>query len=140
MEAALATFACDRGLETAHDHVVHLVAERFADAGRFIVETGLGAGRKGRRQRVAFDPDVAGWSSKGDRDRLEWAVEVETEETVTETQAALRWRHTASLCVPFYLIVPKGHRVAVQAAAFRAGVSPRSILEYTLGSGSFELL
>jgi hypothetical protein len=134
------TIACNRGIETAHDHVVHLVAERFADAGRFVVETGLGAGRKGHRQRVAFDPDVAGWTLTGDHDRLEWVVEVETEETVAEAQAALRWRNTASLSVPFYLVVPKGHKIAAQAAAFRAGVSPRSILEYTLGSGLFELL
>ena len=135
----MATLACDRRRETAHDHVVHVVAKRFAEPGRYVVRTGAARGRRLRDEAPPPMPDIAGRRRADRTAPIEWLAEVETPDTLTEAQAFGRWRNSAALHVPMYLIVPKGSRQAAWSLAFRAGVAVQHVFEYTLHEQNVEL-
>lgn len=135
----MATLACDHRRETVHDHVVHVVAKRFAEPGRYLIRTGAERGGRLRDETPPPMPDITGSRREGGLAAIEWLAEVETEETLTEAQAYGQWRQAASLHVPMYLIVPKGYRQAAWQLAFRAGVAVQHVFEYVLEDERVEL-
>jgi hypothetical protein len=90
-----------------HDRVIALVAERWTNPRKYNVATnpGLGAEPVGRSDDQC--PDRLGWVRENNRYPLWWVAEVETEASVTESEARGQWRTYALIGVPFYLVVPK---------------------------------
>ncbi len=135
----MATLACDVRRETIHDHVVHLVAARFQEPGRYRIRTGTARGRRLRDEAPPPLPDLAGYRSDARPATIEWLAEVETEDTLTEAQARGQWRRSASMLVPLYLVVPQGTRHRAWSLAFQAGVAVHHVFEYRVDEGGVEL-
>lgn len=129
----MATPTCDRGRETAHDRVVHMVAGRFGAPGRSFIRASAERGGRLREEAPPPMPDITGSRRKNGVAAVEWLAEVETEDTLTEAQAVGQRRRSSSLFVPIYLIIPKGCLQTARTLAFRAGVALRHVFEYTIG-------
>jgi hypothetical protein len=84
-------------------------------------------------------PDITGHRSDDGASSVEWLAEVETEDTLCETQALGPWRRSAALLVPMYLVVPKGLRHRAWSLAFRAGVAVHHVFEYAIADEVVEL-
>ena len=134
----MATLACERGRGTAHDRVVQVVAERFADPSKYRIKTCRKRGGRLRDEASPPMPDIAG-CRRGKREAgIEWVAEVETEDTLSEAQAFGQWKRSAALLVPLYLIVPKGQRLTAESLAFRAGVKVMHVFEYAIEAQSVD--
>lgn len=119
------------GVQSLHDHVVSLVAQRWAKSFqcKVTIKTGMDES----------DPDIIGWQFSPGGNRVEWVAEIETEDSLADTQARARFQMQAALSVPFYIFVPKGYRRVAQMLAMRAGVAFNGIYEYTFNNETFQL-
>ncbi len=129
----------DFGKQAIHDHVVRLVAQRWAEPGRLRIDTNPGVERNVWTGPAQIYPDLVGWTQQGRLKAPMWIAEVETEETVTENEARTQWRDYASLGVPFFLIVPRGYRSRAQVLSTKVGIAPKGIYEYGFLNTSFLL-
>lgn len=129
----------ERGIETLHDQVVSLVAQRWAKGFQcrvtIKVETDRTPGTDPAQQW-----DIVGWRFGPRGNSLEWIAEVETEETLVMPDTALKWREAEALRVPIYLLVPHGSREAAAKLATAAGVPFNGIYEYACPNGTVQVL
>ena len=128
----MASLVCERRRGTAHDRVVQVVAERFADPSKYRIKTYRKRGGRLRDEASPPMPQFAGCRREKREADIEWVAEVETEDTLSEAQAFGQWKRSAALLVPLYLIVPKGRRLTEESLAFRAGVKVRQVFEYAI--------
>jgi hypothetical protein len=126
------------GVVSLHDHVVSLVAQRWARSFQCKVtikpdveQHGWAAGQ--------HDPDIIGWQYSPAGNRVEWIAEVETEESLSQPLTSGRLQDQAALGVPFYLFVPKGYRPVAQRVATRAGIRLNGVYEYAFVNETFQL-
>ena len=134
------TITHEPGVQSLHDHVVNLVAQRWAKSlhCRITINTGSEKNRWAGSDRSY--PDIVGWKPSLGRHTLELIAEVATEESIAGAEVYRRWQDYAALGVPFYLFVPKGYRAKAQQLAAKAGVALNGIYEYAFVNGMFQLL
>ena len=81
----------EQGIETTHDRVVSLVAERWAKA--FVCKVTI---KTGFEQNPWAEPhqlsDIVGWYVSSGGNTMEWMAEVETEDSLGDAQVADKWK------------------------------------------------
>ena len=103
----MSTILREQGIETIHDQVVSLVAQRWAKAFhcKVTIHTSL-------EQDPWADPqqqcDIVGWQVSSTGNRMEWMAEVETADSVGDPETLLKWQQAMGHSIPFYLLVPRG--------------------------------
>ena len=135
----MSTTLREQGIETVHDQVVSLVAQRWAKA--FVCKVTI---RTSLEQNPWADPnqlcDIVGWYVSSGGNTMEWMAEVETEDSLSEPQVVDRWKKTVTRGVPFYLLVPRGLREAAHKQAQDAAITFSCIYEYVFINGTCHLL
>ncbi len=108
----MSTAKRDLGKQSVHDNIVRLAAQRWANlvTDKIAINPGSDKNMWAWAGLANNYPDLVGWSDRSGRKLLEWVAEVETEESVSYSEARSQWQNNASLGVPFYLIVPKGYK------------------------------
>ena len=135
----MSTITREAGIQTLHDHVVSLVAQRWAKSVQSKVTINTDAERHRWAESDRSYSDIVGWRLSAGRNTIEWIAEVETEESLSEPDTQGRWREDAVLGVPFYLFVPKGHRETAHKLAALTGVRLNCIYEYFFLNGTLQL-
>ena len=129
----------EQGIVTVHDQVVSLVAQRWAKAFhcKVTIQTSL-------EQNPWADPrqpcDIVGWRVNSAGNTMEWMAEVETKESIGDTQTVVGWKKAIVQGIPFYLLVPRGVRELAQKLAGDAVVPVSGIYEYTFVNGLCQVL
>jgi len=135
----MSTTLREQGIETVHDQVVSLVAQRWAKAFhcRVTIHTGL-------EQNLWADPnqqcDIVGWYVTPGGNTMEWMAEVETEDSLVDPQTIVNWKKSAVRGVPFYLLVPKGMKEQATRIAQDHATSFNCIYEYAFVNGVCHVL
>lgn len=127
----MSTTLREQGIETVHDRVVSLVAQRWAKAFRckVTIHTSL-------EQDPWADPeqqcDIVGWQvTSAGNTTMEWMAEVETADSIRDLETRSRWKQAMVVGVPFYLLVPRGLKESAQKLAGEASVPVSGVYEYT---------
>ncbi|HEY6085681.1 MAG TPA: hypothetical protein VIU63_09815 [Nitrospira sp.] len=126
----MTTILREQGIETLHDQVVSLVAQRWAKAFhcKVTIHTSL-------EQNPWADPnqqcDIVGWYVSSGGNTMEWMAEVETEHSLADPQTVVNWKRSVVRGIPFYLLVPRGMRDSAQKLAQDASVMFSCVYEYT---------
>ncbi|OGW51392.1 MAG: hypothetical protein A2V62_07545 [Nitrospirae bacterium RBG_19FT_COMBO_58_9] len=126
----MSTILREQGIETVHDRVVSLVAQRWAKAFRckVTIHTSL-------EQDPWADPeqqcDIVGWQVTSAGNTMEWMAEVETADSIRDLETLSRWKQAMVAGVPFYLLVPRGLKECAQKLAGEASVPVSGVYEYT---------
>jgi hypothetical protein len=126
-------------IHSLHDHVVSLVAQRWAKSFQCKVTINPGTERGGVSSLTCDEADIVGWQFSPTGNKVEWVAEVETEDSLAEVNRYRRWQAMSDQCVPFYLFVPRGYRAKVRQLAGMAGVDLNGIYEYTFLNETFQL-
>ncbi|HET8580038.1 MAG TPA: hypothetical protein VFL31_03490 [Nitrospiraceae bacterium] len=135
----MSTITRETGIQSLHDHVVSLVAQRWAKAVQIKITINTDAERSRWAESDRTYPDIVGWKLSAGKNTIDWFAEVETEESLSESDTHSRWREDAVLGVPFYLFVPKGQREKAQKLAVATGVTLNGIYEYFFVNNEFQL-
>jgi len=129
----------EQGIETVHDQVVSLVAQRWAKA--FVCKVTI---RTGLERNPWADPnqhcDIVGWYVSSGGNTMEWMAEVETEDSLTDIQIVDKWKKAVIRGIPFYLLVPRGLKESAQKLAQDASVVCSCIYEYSFVNGVCQVL
>ncbi len=126
----MSTILREQGIETVHDQVVSLVAQRWAKAFhcKVTIHTSL-------EQDPWADPqqqcDIVGWQVSSAGNTMEWMAEVETADSVGDAETLSKWKRVMVRGIPFYLLVPRGFKESAQKLAADAAVHVSCIYEYT---------
>lgn len=119
-----------QNIETLHDQVVSLVAQRWAQAFhcRVTIKASL-------EQNPWADPsqqcDIVGWYVTSGGNNMEWMAEVETAESLVSAETKTRWHKAMVRGIPRYLLVPRGQKELAQKIAQEAAASFTCIYEYS---------
>ena len=126
----MSTTIREQGIETIHDQVVSLVAQRWAQAFhcRVTIKTSLEQNPWADSNQQC---DIVGWYVTSGGNSMEWMAEVETAETLVSPETKTRWRKAIVRGVPIYLLVPRGEKELAQKIAHEAEVSFTCIYEYS---------
>src|SRR5215467_12189735 len=105
--AAMSLSLREQGIETVHDHVVSVVAQRWAKAFvcKVTIRTGLEQNPWAESNQLS---DIVGWYVSSGGNTMEWMAEVETEDSLGDARVADKWKRTITRGIPFYLLVPRG--------------------------------
>jgi hypothetical protein len=97
----------EQGIETVHDQVVRLIAQRWAKAFvcKVTVKTSL---EENPWADLNQSCDIVGWYVSSGGNTMEWMAEVETEDSLMNLQVVDKWKKVMSRGIPFYLLVPRG--------------------------------
>jgi hypothetical protein len=125
-------------IESLHDHVVSLVAQRWAQSFRCRVTIKPSVAQAGLTSEEHV-PDIIGWQYHPAGNRVEWIAEIETAESLSQPDLGERLQERASAGVAFYLFVPTGCRPATELLATAVGVYPNGIYEYRFVNGMLQL-
>ncbi len=135
----MSTTLREQGIETVHDQVVSLVAQRWAKAFhcKVTIHTGL-------EQNPWADPnqqcDIVGWYVSSGGNTMEWMAEVETEDSLGDPQTVTRWKKAVVRGIPFYLLIPRGMKEAAQKLAQDGSLVFSCVYEYTFLNGVCHIL
>ncbi|WP_455241423.1 hypothetical protein [Petrachloros mirabilis] len=135
----MSTTLREQSIETIHDQVVSLVAQRWAKA--FVCKVTI---RVGLDQNPWADLnqqcDIIGWYVHSGGNTMEWMAEVETEESLAEPQTIEKWKKTVKRGVPFYVLVPRGMKDVAAKNAQDASLTLTWIYEYGFVNGVCHVL
>jgi hypothetical protein len=126
----MSTTLREQGIESVHDQVVSLVAQRWAKAFhcKVTIHTAV-------EQNPWADPnqqcDIVGWYVSSGGNAMEWMAEVETEDSLADPQTVVNWRKVVARGIPFYLLVPRGMKESAQKLAQDASVVFSCVYEYS---------
>ena len=139
MIGAMSTILREPGILTVHDQVVSEVAQRWAKAFRckVTIKTSLEQNRWAGPQQLS---DIVGWYFSPPGDRMEWMAEVDTEDTLSDPATHLRWQRAAVPGIPFYLLIPRGHKAVAEKLAAAAGVHFSGIYQFNFFNGVVQIL
>ena len=133
------TILRERGNQTVHDQVVNEVAQRWAKAFqcRVTIRTSL-------EQNPWTDPkqpsDIVGWYVSPRGRSMEWIADIETEDSLTDSDVRTRWQEAAVPRIPYYLFIPKGNKVVAEKLATAADVRFTAIYEYSFFNRFVQIL
>ena len=124
----------EQGIETIHDQVVSLVAQRWAKS--FVCKVTI---RTSLEQNPWADPsqqcDIVGWYVSSAGNSMEWMAEVETEESLADPLLVDKWKKAITRGIPFYLLVPRGLKESSQKLAQDASLLFGCVYEYAFING-----
>jgi hypothetical protein len=118
------------GIESVHDQVVSLAAQRWGKAFhcKVTIHTGV-------EQNPWADPeqpcDIVGWYVSSGGNTMEWMAEVETEDSLADAQTVANWKRAVVRGIPFSLLVPRGMKELAQKLAQDSSVVFSCVYEYT---------
>jgi hypothetical protein len=126
----MSTILREQGIETVHDQVVNLIAQRWAKA--FVCKVTI---RTGLEQNFWADPDqpcdIVGWYVSSGGKTMEWMAEVETEGSLTDSHITDKWKRAITRGIPFYLIVPRGFKESAVKMSQDASIAVSYVYEFT---------
>lgn len=129
----------EQGIETVHDHVVSLVAQRWAKA--FVCKVTI---RTGMDQNPWAEPhqtcDIVGWYVSSGGNSMEWMAEVETEDSLADPQVVEKWKKAITRGIPFYVLVPRGMKDAALKLTQEQAITVSCIYEFTFINGVCHVL
>ena len=129
----------EQGIETVHDQVVSLVAQRWAKS--FVCKATIkGTGEHHSWASPDQSCDIVGWYVSSGGDTMEWMAEVETEESLSDPQIVEKWMRTITRGIPFYLLVPRGMKESAQKLTQDASIVISYIYEFTFINGVCHIL
>lgn len=129
----------EQRIETLHDQVVSLIAQRWAKV--FVCQVTIRTGIDHAPWTDHDQPcDIVGWYVSSGGNTMEWMAEVETEESLSDGQAADRWKKALTRGIPFYLLVPRGLKEPVQRVTEAALIRVSYIYEFTFINGVCHIL
>lgn len=129
----------ERGIETVHDQVVTLVAQRWAKA--FVCKVTVRRGHEPNPWVEANQQcDIIGWYVSSGGNTMEWMAEVETEESLADSQTVDKWRRAISRGIPFYLLVPRGTKELANKLMQESSILVSCVYEFTFINGVCHLL
>ena len=129
----------EQGIETVHDQVVSLAAQRWAKA--FVCKVSVRIGHEPDPWGEANQPcDIVGWYVSSGGNTMEWMAEVETEESLADTQVVDKWRRAISRGIPFYLLVPLGMKEFTNKLIQDNSLLVSCMYEFTFINGVCHLL
>lgn len=138
-EIAMSTILREQGIQTVHDQVVSEVAQRWAKAFhcKVTIKTGL-------EQNLWADPrqqaDIVGWYFSPRGNSMEWIAEVETEDSLLDSDTRMKWRQAVVPGIPMYLFIPRGNKIVAEKLAVAAEIHFNSIYEYNFFNGIVQIL
>lgn len=120
----------EQGIETVHDQVVSLIAQRWAKAFvcKVTIKTSLGENPWADFNQPC---DIVGWYVSSGGNTMEWMAEVETEDSLMNLQVVDKWKKAMSRGIPFYLLVPRGWKEAALKLTHDASIACSCIYEFT---------
>jgi hypothetical protein len=131
--AAMSPTLREQGIETVHDQVVSLVAQRWAKA--FVCKVTIRTGI----ENPWADPnqlcDIVGWYVSSGGNTMEWMAEVETEDCLSNPQVVEKWKRTITRGIPFYLLVPRGFKDVAIKLTEEQSIPVSCIYEFTFING-----
>jgi hypothetical protein len=135
----MSTLLREQGIVTVHDQVVSLVAQRWAKAFRckVTIHTSLEQNHWASFQQQC---DIVGWHVSSAGSTMEWMAEVETDESIRNTEIVSGWMKMVVRGVPFYLLVPRGLKESAQKLVGEAAVPVSGIYEYTFINDQCQVL
>ncbi len=129
----------EQGIDTVHDQVVTVVAQRWAKA--FVCKVTV---RPGLEQNPWLEPDqhcdIVGWYVCSGGNTMEWMAEVETEESLMDARVVDKWRRTTTRGIPFYLVVPQGLKELALQLSKDESVTVSWIYEFMFINGVCHIL
>ena len=129
----------EQGIETVHDQVVNLVALRWSKA--FVCKVTVRTGHEPNPWAEANQPcDIVGWYVSSGGNTMEWMAEVESEESLADTQVIDKWRRAISRGIPFYLLVPRGMKELANRLIQENSLLVSCIYEFTFINGVCHLI
>lgn len=128
----------EQGIETVHDQVVGLVAQRWAKA--FVCKVTVRGQEPNPWAEESQQCDIVGWYVSSGGNTMEWMAEVETEESLADTQVIDKWRRVISRGIPFYLLVPRGMKELAIKLTQKNYLLVSCIYEFTFINGVCHLL
>lgn len=138
-EAFMSLTLREPGIETVHDHVVSLVAQRWAKA--FVCKATI---RTSVEQHAWPESDqlcdIVGWYVSSGGNTMEWMAEVETEDSLANVQAVDKWKRAITRGIPFYLLVPRGMKEVAFKLAQESSILVSYIYEFTFINGVCHIL
>ena len=135
----MSTTLREQGIETVHDQVVSLVAQRWAKS--FVCKVTI---RTSMEQNPWAGPDqqcdIVGWYVSSGGNSMEWMAEVETGESLNDPHTIEGWKKAMTRGVPFYLLVPRGFRDIAHKQAQDASITFSCIYEYMFINGTCHIV
>ena len=129
----------EQGIETVHDQVVSLVAQRWAKA--FVCKVTI---KSGPEPNPWAEPnqrcDIVGWYVSSGGNTMEWMAEVETEDTLGDAQVVDKWKRTITRGIPFYLLVPRGLKEVAFKLTQEQAITVSCVYEFTFINGVCHIL
>jgi hypothetical protein len=129
----------EQGIETVHDQVVGLVAQRWAKA--FVCQvttrTGLAQNPLAESNQLC---DIVGWYVSSGGNTMEWMAEVETEDSLEDPQVLDKWKRTITRGIPFYLLVPCGLKERALRLTQAQSIAVSCIYEFMFINGVCHIL
>lgn len=129
----------EHAIDTLHNQVVNLIAQRWAKA--FVCQVTV---RTGIEQNPWAEPnqlcDIVGWYVSSGGNSMEWMAEVETEDSLAELHVVDKWRKAMTRGVPFYLLVPRGMKELASRLAEEASITVSCTYEFTFINGVCHVL
>ena len=129
----------EQGMETVHDQVVRLVAQRWAKAFvcKVTIKTGLEQDPWAEVNQLC---DIVGWYVSSGGNTMEWMAEVETEDSLGDTQVVDKWKRTITRGIPFYLLVPRGLKEVAFKLIQEQAITVSCVYEFTFINGVCHIL
>ena len=129
----------EQGIETVHDQVVSLVAQRWAKA--FVCKVTI---KSGLEQNPWAEPnqscDIVGWYVSSGGNTMEWMAEVETEDSLGDPLVVDKWKRTITRGIPFYLLVPRGLKEVALKLTQEQALTVSCVYEFTFINGVCHIL
>jgi hypothetical protein len=128
----------EHSIDTVHDQVVTLVAQRWAKA--FVCKVTIRTDLEPSPWAGSHQPsDIIGWYVSSGGDTMEWMAEVETEHSLADLQIVDKWRRILTRGIPFYIIVPRGMRDSALKLCQEGSIPVSCIYEFTFINGVFHM-
>ena len=129
----------EQGIETVHDQVVSLAAQRWAKA--FVCKVTTRTGQAHTPLTESNQPcDIVGWYVSSGGNTMEWMAEVETEDSLEDPQVLDKWKRSITRGIPFYLLVPRGLKERALTLTREQSIAVSYIYEYTFINGVCHVL
>lgn len=129
-EGLMSTTLREQGIETVHDQVVSLVAQRWAKA--FVCKVTIQTALEHNPWADTNQPcDIVGWYVSSGGNTMEWMAEVETEDSLMIPQIVDKWRKAVTRGIPFYLLVPRGFKESALKLSQDASIAFSCVYEFT---------
>ena len=71
---------------------------------------------------------------------MEWMAEVETEDSLGDTQVVDKWKRTITRGIPFYLLVPSGLKEVALKLTQEQAIIVNCVYEFTFINGVCHIL